>query len=71
LLSAASPAFPFAFFLLFFFFFFAAASNAESAEFLKKVALQLPCERWREWCLILPDLLIESEALAADMFSKS
>jgi hypothetical protein len=28
-------------------------------------------ERWREWCLILPDLLIESEALAADIFNKS
>jgi hypothetical protein len=34
LLSAASVAFPFAFFLLFFFFFFAAAINTESAEFL-------------------------------------
>jgi hypothetical protein len=26
-------------------------------------------EGWRHWVFALPDLLIESEALAADMFS--
>jgi hypothetical protein len=35
---------------------------------LERVAMQSPCERWREWCLFLPDLLVESEALTADIF---
>jgi hypothetical protein len=38
---------------------------------LHRVAMQSQCEFWREWCLFLPDLLIESEALTADIFRRS
>lgn len=68
LTSGPSPsdcALPFAFFLLFFFFFFAAKGMPGQPSPM----LEQSVERWRHWMFVLPDLLNESEALAADMVS--
>jgi hypothetical protein len=68
LTSEPSPpdcALPFAFFLLFFFFFLAAKGMPGQPSPMPEMNV----EGWRHWVFVLPDLLIESEALAADMFS--
>jgi hypothetical protein len=71
LISAPSPpdcALPFAFFLLLLFFFFLAAKDVPRQP---SPMSNRTVERWQQWACNLPDLLIESEALAADMFSIS
>jgi hypothetical protein len=68
LISEPSPpdcALPFAFFLLFFFFFFAAKNMPSQPSPMPGTSV----ERWQHWVFVLPDLLIRSEALTADMFS--